>query len=716
MSRPLHRGVSGGGRFSGNIQHYLEDSQMKIKSDKEVLDKSEQATFTLRNPFQFLFSENSSSKQVSIENGFLLSDPYAPSTLRNHHMLTLLLKLSLVVIVILGLAISSLWAISLTPASRSPVIRGYRRLQEQLVSDLWDIGELSLGATRFKDSEFCSPEFENFVPCFNVTENLELGLIEGKEFDRRCGPMSKQNCLILAPPKYKIPHRWPTGRDVIWIDNVKITAQEVLSSGSLTKRMMMLDEDQISFSFASSMVDDNIEDYSHQIAEMIGLRNESYLVQAGVRTVLDIGCGYGSLGAHLFPKQLITMCIANYESSGSQVEIALERGLPAIVGSFASKQLPFPSLSFDMIHSAWDGVEWDKKDGIYLIEVDRVLRPGGYFVWTSPFANMPASDHDKGKINKWDFVLNFAKDLCWDLLSQQDKTVVWKKPSKKNCYASRKHGSGPLICKEGRDAETPYYHPLEACIGGTRSRRWIPIKERANWPSRAILSAKELAVHGVLPDDFMEETTNWKSTVRDYWSLLSPLIFSDHPKRPGDEDPIPPDYMVRNVLDMNAHLGGFNSALLDAGKSVWVMNVVPIIGVNHLPLILDRGFVGVLHDWCESFPTYPRTYDMVHADGLLSLQAVKQSHCSMLDLFYEIDRLLRPEGWVILRDTTSLIESARAIASRLKWEARVVEVESNNDEKLLVCQKPTFGQKKKVQGKLLADMDAESRVITQKVK
>lgn len=44
----------------------------------------------------------------------------------------------------------------------------------------------------------------------------------------------------------------------------------------------MLDEDQISFSFASSMVDDNIEDYSHQIAEMIGLRNESYLVQAGV--------------------------------------------------------------------------------------------------------------------------------------------------------------------------------------------------------------------------------------------------------------------------------------------------------------------------------------------------------------------------------------------------------------------------------------------------
>jgi hypothetical protein len=48
---------------------------------------------------------------------------------------------------------------------------------------------------------------------------------------------------------------------------------------------------------------------------------------------------------------------------------------------------------------------------------------------------------------------------------------------------------------------------------------------------------------------------------------------------------------------MNAHFGGFNSALLQSGKSVWVMNVVPTSGLNYLPLIQDRGYVGVLHDW-----------------------------------------------------------------------------------------------------------------------
>lgn len=80
-----------------------------------------------------------------------------------------------------------------------------------------------------------------------------------------------------------------------------------------------------------------------------------------VRTILDIGCGYGSFGAHLFSSQILTMCIANYEASGSQVQLTLERGLPAMIGSFTSKQLPYPSLSFDMLHCARCGIDWDQR-------------------------------------------------------------------------------------------------------------------------------------------------------------------------------------------------------------------------------------------------------------------------------------------------------------------------------------------------------------------
>ena len=99
------------------------------------------------------------------------------------------------------------------------------------------------------------------------------------------------------------------------------------------------------------------------LSEML-TKNVGKILQ--VRTILDIGCGYGSFGAHLFSKQILTMCIANYEASGSQVQLTLERGLPAMIGSFTSKQLPYPSLSFDMLHCARCGIDWDQQ-GIFQI-------------------------------------------------------------------------------------------------------------------------------------------------------------------------------------------------------------------------------------------------------------------------------------------------------------------------------------------------------------
>ncbi|KAK4274116.1 hypothetical protein QN277_017396 [Acacia crassicarpa] len=687
MSRPLHRGVSG--VRIPDSSHELRDSQSKDKAEKEDSDRRASSDhihspLALRLPLRLFLADNSQSKYGNSENCF--ADSFIAGTPRNRFKLTmLLLKSSLLFIVVLALTGSFWWTILISSSSRGHIYHGYRRLQEKLVLDLLDIGEFSSGTSKFKEIEFCSQEFENHVPCFNVSKNLALGYSDDNELDRQCEHELKQNCLILPPAKYKIPLRWPTGRDVIWVANVKITAQEVLSSGSLTKRMMMLDEEQISFRSASLMFD-GVEDYSHQIAEMIGLRNESNFIQAGVRTILDIGCGYGSFGAHLFNSHLLTMCIADYEPSGSQVQLTLERGLPAMVASFTSKQLPYPSLSFDMLHCARCGIDWDQKDGTLLIEADRLLKPGGYFVWTSPLSNARSKENQK----RWNFVHDFTENICWEMLSQQDETVIWKKTNKRNCYNSRNSGAAPPLCGKGYDVESPYYRELQNCIGGTHSSRWISIDERATWPSRANLNNKELATYGLQPEEFAEESETWRRVFRNYWSLLSPVIFSDHPKRPGEEDPSPPYNMLRNVLDMNAHFGGFNWALLQAGKSVWVMNVVPTSGPNYLPLIQDRGFVGVLHDWCEAFPTYPRTYDLVHAAGLLSLQNSQLGRCTMLDLFTEIDRLLRPEGWIIIRDTAPLIESARALATRLKWDARVVELESDNDHLLLICQKPFF--------------------------
>lgn len=52
---------------------------------------------------------------------------------------------------------------------------------------------------------------------------------------------------------------------------------------------------------------------------------------------------------------------------------------------------------------------------------------------------------------------------------------------------------------------------------------------------------------------------------------------------------------VRNVMDMNAFLGGFSVAL--STWPVWVMNVVPVSTNNTLSAIYDRGLIGAFHNW-----------------------------------------------------------------------------------------------------------------------
>ncbi|CAD5318031.1 unnamed protein product [Arabidopsis thaliana] len=523
------------------------------------------------------------------------------------------------------------------------IYSNYRRIKEQAAVDYLDLRSLSLGAS-LKEFPFCGKERESYVPCYNITGNLLAGLQEGEELDRHCEfEREKERCVVRPPRDYKIPLRWPLGRDIIWSGNVKITKDQFLSSGTVTTRLMLLEENQITFHSEDGLVFDGVKDYARQIAEMIGLGSDTEFAQAGVRTVLDIGCGFGSFGAHLVSLKLMPICIAEYEATGSQVQLALERGLPAMIGNFFSKQLPYPALSFDMVHCAQCGTTWDIKDAMLLLEVDRVLKPGGYFVLTSPTNKAQGKLPDTKKTSISTRVNELSKKICWSLTAQQDETFLWQKTSDSSCYSSRSQASIPL-CKDGDSV--PYYHPLVPCISGTTSLK---------------------------PEEFFEDTQIWRSALKNYWSLLTPLIFSDHPKRPGDEDPLPPFNMIRNVMDMHARFGNLNAALLDEGKSAWVMNVVPVNARNTLPIILDRGFAGVLHDWCEPFPTYPRTYDMLHANELLT--HLSSERCSLMDLFLEMDRILRPEGWVVLSDKVGVIEMARALAARVRWEARVIDLQ-----------------------------------------
>nr|XP_023885230.1 probable methyltransferase PMT26 [Quercus suber]POE69808.1 putative methyltransferase pmt26 [Quercus suber] len=114
------------------------------------------------------------------------------------------------------------------------------------------------------------------------------------------------------------------------------------------------------------------------------------------------------------------------------------------------------------------------------------------------------------------------------------------------------------------------------------------------------------------------------------------------------------------------------------------MNVVPIDSPDTLPIIYERGLFGIYHDWCESFNTYPRSYDLLHADHLFS--GLKK-RCNLKAVVAEVDRILRPEGKLIVRDSVETIREVENMAKSLQWEIRLIY---SNDKEGLLCARKTM--------------------------
>ena len=75
---------------------------------------------------------------------------------------------------------------------------------------------------------------------------------------------------------------------------------------------------------------------------------------------------HGNIDRSLSVMKVMAVCNAAYEATGSQVQFALERGLPAMIGNFILRQLPYPSLSSDIVHCAQCGIVWDEKGTLKL--------------------------------------------------------------------------------------------------------------------------------------------------------------------------------------------------------------------------------------------------------------------------------------------------------------------------------------------------------------
>jgi hypothetical protein len=129
------------------------------------------------------------------------------------------------------------------------------------------------------------------------------------------------------------------------------------------------------------------------------------------------------------------------------------------------------------------------------------------------------------------------------------------------------------------------YKEMEACktpLPEVNSANEVAGGELKKFPERLFAIPPRVAkglVKGVTAESFQEDNKLWKKHINAY-KRNNKLIGTTR---------------YRNIMDMNAGLGGF-AAALQSPKS-WVMNVVPTIAKNTLGVIYERGLVGIYHDW-----------------------------------------------------------------------------------------------------------------------
>lgn len=501
---------------------------------------------------------------------------------------------------------------------------------------------------------------------------LKLNLSLMEHYERHCPPNHlRLNCLIPPPPNYKVPIRWPKSRDEIWQANVPHT---FLATEKSDQHWMVLSNDKVKFPGGGTHFPDGADKYIAHLAKMLHNKDGNLSSAGKIRTVFDVGCGVASFGAYLLSMNILAMSLAPNDVHQNQIQFALERGIPATLGVLGTMRLPYPSKSFDLAHCSRCRIDWRQRDGVLLLEIDRILRPGGYFVWSSP----PVYRDDPAEKQEWKEMADLVSRMCWTIASKRDQTVIWAKPLTNECYEKRPPGTWPPLCSVANEPDLGWQERMKICITPLTPLSMPGRTDLVPWPKRMNSPPSRLKELGFNEKTFMDDTIAWKRRADLYMERLRAGKQVDHDS-------------FRNVMDMKANFGGFASALEEMKLPVWVMNVVPISAPSTLKIVYDRGFIGSYHDWCEAFSTYPRTYDLLHACNVLS--DVYNHDCSSIDLLLEMDRILRPLGVVIIRDKVSLIEEVRKHLNALHWDlwSDVFDAEkdevSDRDERILIVRK-----------------------------
>ncbi|XP_047973022.1 probable methyltransferase PMT20 [Salvia hispanica] len=514
----------------------------------------------------------------------------------------------------------------------------------------------------------CESSFQDYTPCTDPKRWKRYQRPRLSFLERHCPPLAERNeCLVPPPDGYKSPIKWPKSRAECWYRNVPY---DWINKQKSDQHWLRKEGEKFLFPGGGTMFPKGVSHYVDLMQDLIPAMKDGT-----IRTAIDTGCGVASWGGDLLDRGILAVSLAPRDNHQAQVQFALERGIPAMLGIISTQRLPFPSNSFDMAHCSRCLIPWTEYGGIYLLEIHRILRPGGFWVLSGPPINY------RRRSRGWNSTIeeqktNFLQlqelltSMCFKLYDQKGDIAVWQKLSNNTCY--KKHDAPnnyPRKCDDGTEPDSAWYTPMRPClVAPDQKHKAIALGSLMKWPKRLHAYPERMGdVRRGSISAFKHDNSKWETRVKHYKKLL-PLLGTNK---------------IRNVMDMNTVYGGFAAALID--DPIWVMNVVSSYSTNTLPVVYDRGLIGTYHDWCEAFSTYPRTYDLLHLDGLFTAESQR---CEMKYVLLEMDRILRPNGFAIIRESAYFVDAITTIGKGMRWGCRKENNERGDvNEKILVCQK-----------------------------
>lgn len=103
-------------------------------------------------------------------------------------------------------------------------------------------------------------------------------------------------------------------------------------------------------------------------------------------------------------------------------------------------------------------------------EVNRLLRPNGYFVYSAP----PAYRKDKDFPVIWDKLVNLTTAMCWRLISRKVQTAIWVKEDDEACLRKNAELELITICDEKDVSKASWKVPLRDCVDISESVQQEP--------------------------------------------------------------------------------------------------------------------------------------------------------------------------------------------------------------------------------------------------